>query len=252
MSDSVNEPSRLDKCGWSSFRPELFIDEPGRKYRDLGGDFIRLLKDYCNGIHVLELCCGTGKLVIQLAREGYEVVGLDLSQEMIEICRQTVGKEDKSVQEKIRIVYGDMCSFDLGQAFDFIILEDDGFVYLLSKEDQISCLTRIKLHLSAGGLFFLNFPTPDLELASSRIYEYDPIFQIKTEPCQWTVIDEYGNQTTVKEGFERRKLTYPCELELLLRTAGLETIHRWGDLKRNPFVDPSRQEYHYLIRKMGS
>ena len=251
MGENSVDTSRLDRCGWSSFRPELFLNEPGRKSRDEGDAFLKLLQDFCRGHHGLELCSGAGKLLIHLARNGYEVVGLDLSHEMLEICRKDMAEEDEEVQRSIRLVQGDMCTFDLGKTFDFIILEDDGFGYLLTQEDQISCLRRVRQHLSNEGYFFLSCTTPEKEWASSAPgeYEYDPILQIKTAEHLWSVVDDSGNEKIVKEGFERRKLTYPCELELLLRFVGLHVVHRWGDLDRNAFVDPSKQEYNYLIRK---
>ena len=249
MPEESVDISRLDACGWRSFGPELFLNEPGRKGRDVGDAFLRILRDFCRGNRVLELCSGSGKLVIHLARNGFEVVGLDLSREMLEICEKHVAEEAEEVRRSIQLVQGDMCTFDLGGEFDFIILEDDGFGYLLTQDDQIACLGRVHEHLSDEGYFFLSCTTPERELASPSPYEYDPILQIKTGEHQWATVDENGSERIVEEGFERVKLTYPCELELLLRFAGLKAVHRWGDLDRNAFVDPSKQEYNYLIRK---
>jgi hypothetical protein len=63
------------------------------------------------------------------------------------------------------------------------------------------------------------------------------------------VVDQVGRQSVVREGQERRRLTYPCELEMLLRNSALQVVKRWGDLERTPFRDPCRQDYHYLGRK---
>jgi SAM-dependent methyltransferase len=241
--------SRLSACGWNSFRPELFFNDAGRKLRDVGDDFLPIIKEFCAGTRILELCSGGGKLLIKLARAGFEVTGIDLSKDMLDICRRIVKKENKAVQDRIRLLQDDMCSFDLGEEFDFIILEDDSFVYLLTTEDQISLLKRVHAHLSDKGFFFLCFATPQRELNSSRPFEYDQIRQIKAQPCEWTLVDESGKVHIVKEGTERRRLTYPCELELLLMMSGLVPASRWGDLQKSPFVDAVRQEYHYLIRK---
>jgi SAM-dependent methyltransferase len=243
--------SRLKACGWSSFRLELFFGDEGRKYRDVGEDFIRIIKEIYAGRKVLELCSGGGKLLIQLARAGFEVTGIDLSKGMLDMCRKVIEKENTSVRGRIRLCQDDICTFDLGEEFDFIILEDDSFVYLLTTEDQISCLKRVHSHLAEDGFFFLSFTTPQRELNSSSVFEYDSVTQIKTQPCLWTVANENGKASIVKEGIERRRLTYPCELELLLMISGLSPVSRWGDLYMNPFVDSTLQEYNYLIRKQG-
>jgi len=241
--------SRLDACGWSSFRPTLFFDDDGRRRRDVGDDFIRIINEICPGKMILELCSGGGKLLIQLAQAGFKVTGIDLSKDMLDICRKIVENEEKVIQERIRLVQDDICTFELKEKFDFIILEDDGFMYLLTQEDQLLCLQRVHAHLAGNGFFFLSFSTPQKELNSLGEFEYDTIHQVKTQPCVWTIVDENGVRDTVREGVERRRLTYPCELELLLQISGLQPVSRWGDLQEQPFVDPFSQEYNYLIKK---
>lgn len=58
----MDDTSRLDRCGWSSFRPDLFLNEPGRLSRDLGDAFLKMLRDFSGGKRVLELCCGAGRI----------------------------------------------------------------------------------------------------------------------------------------------------------------------------------------------
>jgi len=216
MSYMTRKKSRLDACGWNSFRPDLFFQDKGRKLRDIGDDILHIIRIYCGGNKVLELCSGGGKLLIQLARAGLQVTGVDLSKDMLAVCREEVKKESKTVQDRIELVLADMCTFDIKKKFDFIILEDDGFVYLLTREDQLSCLKKIHDHLADKGLFLLSFTTPHRELNSAGEHEYDPVTQIITQPCVWTISDEKGMQKTVKQGTERRRMTYPQELESLL------------------------------------
>ena len=248
MTDLRNK-SRLDECGWTSFRAELFLNEPGRKGRDSSKFFLDLLRDFCKGAKVLELCSGSGKLLISLAKEGYEVVGVELSPEMLEVCKRDIAGQPREVRQRIRLVHDDMCSFNLNETFDLVILEDECFAYLLSTEDQIACLTRTRDHLADSGYVFLGFKTPYQELSDSESFEYDSLHQVKTTPLHWDVVDEQGTVRTISEGFERMKLTYPCELDLILKHIGLRTRHKWGDADRSPFNDPCNQEYHYLVEK---
>jgi len=249
MNRKTSTESRLHACGWDSFRPELFFEDEGRRQRDIGNDLLLIIHTYSKGKRVLELCSGGGKLLIHLAKAGFQVTGVDLSKDMLDICQRKINKESKTVQDRIILVQDDMYTFDLKEKFDFVLLEDDGFMYLLTQEDQLSCLERVYEHLADNGLFFLSFTTPQREFSSPGEYEYDALNQVKKQPCEWTVTDNDGKQHIVKQGIERRKMTYPAELELLLQMSRLVPAHRWGDLHMHPFTDPATQEYNYLIKK---
>src|SRR5580765_803820 len=67
---------------------------------------------------ILELACGTGRLTIPLARDGYEIVGLDASPAMLRVTQAKADAEDV----EITLAYGDMRSFDLGRRFPLVIL----------------------------------------------------------------------------------------------------------------------------------
>lgn len=240
--------ARLDACGWSSFDVRLFLGEPGRRTRDVAAPFVRMLERHARGSRVLELCCGAGSLCIALARAGYHVTGLDLDERMLKVFRDRLEGEGSAVRRRVRMVQADMCDFSFHECFDFIILEDDGFVYLLDQADQLACLTCVRRHLAEAGRFFLHFTTPQQELADTKPFDYDPLRQIKTVPQhQWTREDENGIWSQVGQGFERRRLVYPAEMELLARLADLRMIERWGDLDGTPLADPTNQDYHFLI-----
>ena len=70
-----------------------------------------------DGGPVLELGCGTGRVLLPLARAGYEITGLDLSAPMLDRCRAKVDAQPPEVRERVRLVLGDMTSFDLGGGF---------------------------------------------------------------------------------------------------------------------------------------
>src|SRR5262245_45033878 len=66
------------------------------------------------GSPVLEIGCGTGRVLIPTARAGIEIVGLDLSTHMVDVCRRNLRKESLDVQGRVRLETGDMRDFNLG------------------------------------------------------------------------------------------------------------------------------------------
>src|SRR6186997_1849648 len=65
------------------------------------------------GSPILEVGCGTGRVLIPTARAGLEIVGLDLSPHMLAVCREHLGQESETVRSRVQLVQADMRHFDL-------------------------------------------------------------------------------------------------------------------------------------------
>jgi ubiquinone/menaquinone biosynthesis C-methylase UbiE len=83
------------------------------------------------GKDVLELACGTGEMTRRLAKDGFKVIGTDLSGEMLEIAQEKAFEQNL----KLRFVQQDMTEIELFQKYDAIISFCDGFNYLIDKTD---------------------------------------------------------------------------------------------------------------------
>src|SRR5919108_950359 len=70
-----------------------------------------------SGGPVLELGCGTGRILIPTARAGVEIVGLDASRLMLSECRKKLSRESDDVRSRVDLVRGDMRQFALGRQF---------------------------------------------------------------------------------------------------------------------------------------
>jgi SAM-dependent methyltransferase len=105
---------------------------------------------------VLELACGTGAILEQLDPR-YELTGLDLSQEMLEVARQKV--------PQARLFCDDMTRFDLGERFDVVLCVFDSLNHLVSFEDWEAVFDRAREHLLDGGIFVFDVNT-ERKLAS--------------------------------------------------------------------------------------
>lgn len=124
---------------------------------------------------ILELACGTGRLMLPLARVGYTVTGLDLSPAMLELFRKKLIEEPPELQQRVQLVEGDMTRLDqtlVGEKFDLIILAFSSFQYLLEEKEQVACLNSVYDHLKPGGLFVIAVTNPMVDVnnpASKRI-----------------------------------------------------------------------------------
>jgi SAM-dependent methyltransferase len=120
------------------------------------------------GSPVLEVGCGTGRVLIPTARAGVDIVGLDLSPYMLAECRKRLLDEPEAVQRRARLVEADMREFDLGSRFTLATISFRPFQHLLTVEDQLSCLASIHRHLVDEGTLILDVFNPSLDLLVNR------------------------------------------------------------------------------------
>lgn len=104
---------------------------------------------------VLDLGCGTGSLTEILAREGYDMTGIDLSPDMLQIAME------KRMESGRDILYlnQDMREFELYGTVRAIVSICDSMNYLLEKEDLVQTLRLVNNYLDPGGVFIFDLNT---------------------------------------------------------------------------------------------
>jgi SAM-dependent methyltransferase len=146
---------------YDSFGAELYdYLVPNRERQDIGF-FIEVAQQEEGP--VLEIGCGTGRVLIPTAKAGKDILGLDASPWMLSVCSKKLADEPNAVQRKILGLHqGDMRDFELGLKFNIITMPFRPFQYLISFEDQRACLANIHNHLSPGGRFAFDVMNPSL------------------------------------------------------------------------------------------
>lgn len=110
------------------------------------------------GNPVLELGCGTGRVLLPLAQAGYTVVGLDNDLEMLHFLRTRL---DAPLMAAPRLLAAELSAFRLGCRFPLIILPCNTWSTLSTATRQ-TALQRVRAHLLPGGLFAVSLPNPRL------------------------------------------------------------------------------------------
>ena len=218
-----------------------------------------------DGGPILELGCGTGRVLVPLARAGVEITGLDLSAEMLERCRARIAGEPPEVRERVQLVAADMTTFDLGRRFASIICPFAGFQQLLTVDQQLGCLERCRAHLLPRGRLVLDLPNPDpapAEYARDGLGNEEPAVQLVDwtdgRRIRWwmTVIGydralqcnecEVTYEIVEADKVTRRltetiflRYTFRYELEHLLFRAGFRLAALYGDYDCSPLGDES-------------
>ncbi len=122
------------------------------------------------GSPVLELGCGTGRVLLPMARAGLSVVGLDLSADLLARAEAARCRLPAAARRRVDLVQGDMREFQLAARFPLAIIAYRSFQHLLTPIDQVQALACIRDHLTPGGCLALNVFDPVLEIARDGVH----------------------------------------------------------------------------------
>ena len=113
---------------------------------------------------MLEPACGSGRLVLEMARRGWKVSGFDGNARMLEFAEERLKQQGL----KARLWEDWMQSFELPgvQSFDFAHCLVSTFKYLLKEKDAVACLQRVAAALKPGGIFALGVHLTDYAITS--------------------------------------------------------------------------------------
>ena len=111
---------------------------------------------------VLELGCGTGRVLMPLAERGTSITGLDISPLMLEACRAKLESLTAPVRERVSLVEASMHDFKLNERFGMIFSAFRSFQILIDVEDQLACLRCVSDHLQDDGRLILDVFDPYL------------------------------------------------------------------------------------------
>ena len=222
---------------------------------------------------MLELGCGTGRVLIPTARAEVSITGLDLSERMLEICRQKLAQEAPEVQARVELVHGDIRSFDLGRPFKLTTIPFRPFQHLLTVEEQLACLSCVHRHLEPSGRFVIEAFNPNLKrlldsgsgqeeveepsflmpdgrrvVRTTRNASVDLRRQVIDAEITYYVTHPDGKQESHVHAFPFRYL-FRYELEHLLARAGFQVEALYGDFDRSPYGAKEPGELIFVARK---
>jgi SAM-dependent methyltransferase len=113
---------------------------------------------------ILELGCGTGRILLPIARASRSIAGVDSSRQMLARCRAKLLEEREEVQARVTLYARDVRSFDLGTTFDLVIAPFRVVQQLTTIEDQLQFLRTVSGHLAPRGRFIFDVFNPNFSM----------------------------------------------------------------------------------------
>jgi SAM-dependent methyltransferase len=232
-------------------------------YLDLAGQ---------SGGPVLEIACGTGRVLLPIARRGIEICGVDNSQPMLQVLKENLAGESQQVRQRVSVQEGDMRIFRLQRKFPLVMIPFRAMQHMFRVEDQVAALKTAAAHLMDDGILAFDVFYPKFEMIWTKVGEEvaemewtsasDPTKTIRRffrkdsvdkihQVFSFTFIFRtYESGKLILEETEAFKLcyyTYP-HVRALFLLAGLEPVAEYGSFAKTP-LDNSAEQMIFLLRR---
>lgn len=220
---------------------------------------------------ILELCCGTGRIAVPLARAGHDVTAVDISAAMLARFRQHLARESSDTAGRITLIQQDITALDLPSSdYPLAIIPFNSLLLITDFQSQCRALERAALHLRPRGRVAIDIVNP-LRLPVEGDVQPKPFFTRRSEANgrQYTRFaalgpfndqqqqrlhgwyDEVDDQQVVRR-YPYEVVWRPIfrfELELMLRSAGLEVVSVEGGHRGEPFTAQSPRMFVIAERR---
>lgn len=202
---------------------------------------------------LLDLGCGTGNFCIEMAKRGYDVIGVDASVDMLNCARQ------KSEEQGLDILYlnQDMTDFELYGTVDAVVCLMDSINYVLYKKDIKRMLKLVKNYLNPKGIFIFDVNTPYkfeniynnnvfYDISDDVTYIWQNYYNRRTKVCEFELTffvkgkEEYKKYDEVH--YER--CYNKIELKEMIKSSGLKLLNIFDELKLCPPSKKSQRNFY--------
>jgi SAM-dependent methyltransferase len=238
--------------------PSIFDD--GEIY-DLVGKNIRCGLDFYTGLAraadgpVLDVACGTGRILLPCLQAGVDIEGLDLYEPML----RTLRTKAAALSLSPRLHRADMSDFSVPRRFGLVMIPFNAIIHNMTQEAQIRCLKLCRFHLLPGGMLAFDtffpaieavglpaktrvleseFPHPETGLPM-RMYDtrtFDRVAQEQHSLVEIEFLAADGSVESVHRSEVSSRYMYKQEMALLLRIAGFARWEIYGDFDRRPLT----------------
>ena len=204
---------------------------------------------------IFELGCGTGNLTVRLAKMGYDIVGTDLSPEMIARAQEKARKSGQKIQFAVQ----DMTRFSVPRKVPCIFCGCDGVNYLTTEAQVKSCFSRVFEALKPGGTFAFDISAPHkLKSMAGQMYGEDReevsylwMNEQKDGLLEMNLTFFVRQESGLYKRFSERHLQRmhePEELKNWLKQTGFENVAAYSEMTMEPWKETD-DRIHFTAKK---
>ncbi len=216
---------------------ETYDDEP----RGDEEAAVAFLERLASGGPALELAIGTGRIALPLAARGIEVDGIDISPAMVAKLREKPGGD------RISVTMGNFAEVPVPGTYRLIYVVYNTLFNLLTQDDQMRCFENVAAHLTDDGSFVVEANSPSFfyrlrndQHVDAESIEVDEVWLdvLRHDPVSQTIDESHVqlSRAGVRLFPIAQRYSWPSELDLMARIAGLRLRERWDGWNREPYT----------------
>jgi len=210
---------------------------------------------------ILEIGCGTGRVALSLAKDGFSLTGLDLSQQMLDVFKQNLANETPShpgLDDRVKLVHSSMADFSLSGKFSLITSPFRAFQSVTAQKDIENTLICVRNHLADDGIFIVNVFNPyadpldeswcSTETVTGETFDEQTGIRVihyecreKIDPTNQIIYPYLAYDVTWPDGRTQRlvehlqlKYYYRHQLQAEVENAGLEVVEEYSWYDKTP------------------
>jgi SAM-dependent methyltransferase len=240
--------------------PEKYDEEYGSCLKDLP-----FLLEWAKkkGGPIIDLACGTGRITIPLANEGFTILGVDLHEGMLQRAMQKAVRNQQVISWHLQ----NCTDLSLPVKSPFIYMTGNSFQHFLTNAVQERLLKRVRKHLDKDGIFIFGTRFPvmselqngensisvykdqnDREIREHIMESYDHLTQVLTSTSKRVMAKTAQSPEETEEDSISLRYVFPQEMERLLYSSGFSILHSYGSWDKTPLNGDSK-EMIYVCQK---
>ncbi len=202
---------------------------------------VAFLEKLAHGGPALELAIGTGRIALPLSARGITVDGIDFSPAMVAKLRSKPGGD------RLSITIGNYADVSVPGTYRLVYLVANSLSNLLTQDEQVRCFENVAAHLTDDGSFVLEAGVPHwlyrLQNSQYVMAEAIEVDEVRLDVARHDPVMQRLEESHIRLSRDRVRLnpivtryTWPSELDLMARIAGLRLKERWDGWNREPFT----------------
>ena len=207
---------------------------------------------------ILDLACGTGVITLKLREKGYDMIGIDLSEEMLSVAREEC--YERNISDVLWLCQ-DMTDFELFGTIDACVCCLDSINYLTSIEDVKKCFSLVYNYLVPNGIFVFDINTPyrfenvyannDFVIESgSSLCAWQNSYNKKSKLCHFylSIFQENDDGTYTRSDETQTEKCYSYkQIQKALSECGFEIISVYGDSDGAEITEKD-EKWYFTVR----